>query len=351
MAYNFSNAGKRRDILKNNKRIAWIDNAKAIAIFFIVLGHRLPSGELCGYLYSFHVPMFFFLSGLTFSADKSPQKYLKEKATRILIPYFAFSLVSIAIYCIINLIFHKDGLSLGQCLLGMLIGTRSTGLMLWNNPLWFLPCLFVLLIFAYIIKRFIFRSNKTVFTVISLAVSVAAVIILYCTKFYPDAPFGIIQAVNASPYFIIGTLTMQLLYKDEKPKIAPPLWAKVLVSLILIVGGAFLSALNSRTDFAMNDFGKLWIYAPTAIAGIFGWCLLASIFRSNGLAYIGRHTMPILLMHKFPIQLYGFLPISAENTAVSILLSVLTVVLCLAASWIFVKIKNQLFNHQTNPHM
>ena len=94
--------------MKNNKRIAWIDNAKAIAIFFIVLGHRLPSGELCGYLYSFHVPMFFFLSGLTFSADKSPQKYLKEKATRILIPYFAFSLVSIAIYCIIKVYFSQQ---------------------------------------------------------------------------------------------------------------------------------------------------------------------------------------------------------------------------------------------------
>ena len=348
MAYNFSNAGKRRDILKNNKRIAWIDNAKAIAIFFIVLGHQLPSGELCGYLYSFHVPLFFFLSGLTFSADKSPQKYLKEKAKRILIPYFAFSLISIAIYYILNLIFHRGGLSLGQCLLGMLTGTRSTRLMLWNNPLWFLPCLFVLLIFAYIIKRFIFCSNKIIFTVISLTVSVAAVIVLYCTKFYPNAPFGIIQAVNASPYFIIGILTMQLLYKDEKPKIA---WAKVLVSLILIVGGAFLSTLNSRTDFAMNDFGKLWLYFPTAIVGIFGWCLLASVFRSNGLEYIGRHTMPILLMHKFPIQLYGFFPISTENTAVSILLSVFTVALCLATSWIFLKIKNQLFNHQTNPHM
>lgn len=337
--------------MNSDKRIAWIDNAKAIAIFFIVLGHQLPSGELCGYLYSFHVPLFFFLSGLTFSADKSPKKYFKEKAKRILIPYFAFSLVSIAVYYILNLIFHKDGLSPGQCLLGMLIGTRSTGLMLWNNPLWFLPCLFVLLTFAYIIKKFIFRSNKIVFTIISLTVSVAAVIILFYAKLYPNAPFGIIQAVNASPYFIIGILTMRLIYNNKKPKITPPIWSKVLVSLILIFGGAILSTLNSRTDFAMNDFGKLWLYIPTAVVGTFGWCLLASAFRSRGLAYIGRHTMPILLMHKFPIQLYGFLPLLAESTAVSILLSVLTVALCLAVSWLFVKIKGKLFNHQTSPHM
>ena len=48
--------------------------------------------------------------------------------------------------------------------------------------------------------------------------------------------------------------------------------------------------------------------------------------------------MPILLMHKFPIQLYGFLPILTENTVVSILLYFCTVALCLAAAWIYDRI-------------
>ena len=152
------------------ERIAWIDIAKAIAIFFIVLGHQLPSGPLCGYLYSFHVPLFFFLSGLTFNTAKEPKKFFREKAKRILIPYFIFSSISIVFYIITNYFFKKSGLSLTQCLLGMIIGTRSTGLMLWNNPLWFLPCLFVLLSVAYIINRFVFRGkNKIKYTVILLA--------------------------------------------------------------------------------------------------------------------------------------------------------------------------------------
>lgn len=328
------------------QRIAWIDNAKAIAIFFIVLGHILPSGALCGYIFSFHVPLFFFLSGLTFTADKSPKGFFKSKAKRILLPYLAFSVISIAVYLIQNLILHRDGLSLSRCLIGMLLGTRSTGLMPWNNPLWFLPCLFVLLSVAYVIKKFVFKnSGKIIFTVISLAVSVAAVIALYCTRLYPNAPFGIIQAVNASPYFIIGMLTMQVLYKDGKARFTPNFWIKAVASLLLILGGAFLSTLNSKTDFAMNDFGKLWLYIPTAVVGIFGWCLFAGLLRADGLAYIGRHTMPILLMHKFPIQLYSLLPIPRDNTAVSILLSVLTVALCLAAAWVYEKITRQI-----NPH-
>lgn len=64
------------------ERIAWIDIAKAIAIFFIVLGHQLPSGPLCGYLYSFHVPLFFFLSGLTFNTAKEPKNFFPRKSKK-----------------------------------------------------------------------------------------------------------------------------------------------------------------------------------------------------------------------------------------------------------------------------
>lgn len=326
-------------------RVAWIDNAKAIAIFFIVLGHQLPSGALCGYLYSFHVPFFFFLSGLTFSADKKAKDFFLNKAKRILLPYYVFSLISIAIYLVTNYVFHKGGLSPSQCLLGMLSGTRSTGLMPWNNPLWFLPCLFVLLGIAYAVRRGIFRNrSKPIYTIISLAVSLAIVAVLYRTKFYPNAPFGIIQAVNASPFFIIGLLAKQVDFLNDSAFLFQHIRIKIPVSFVLICGGAFLSTLNSRTDFAMNDFGKLWLYIPTALVGIFGWCLLASVFRSAALAYIGRNTMPILLIHKFPIQFYGILNIPTESTVVSILLSFLTVALCLAVSQIFNKAVQKL-NH------
>ena len=94
------------------ERIAWIDIAKAIAIFFIVLGHQLPSGPLCGYLYSFHVPLFFFLSGLTFNTAKEPKKFFREKAKRILIPYFIFSSISIGFYIITNCFFKKSSYSM-----------------------------------------------------------------------------------------------------------------------------------------------------------------------------------------------------------------------------------------------
>lgn len=52
--------------LMQKQRISWLDIAKGIGIYFIILGHTLsdPSVPGCGtlheYLYSFHVPFFSF---------------------------------------------------------------------------------------------------------------------------------------------------------------------------------------------------------------------------------------------------------------------------------------------------
>ena len=59
---------------EESKRIYWIDAAKIITMFMIVLGHTIAySNQLQGlnkYINSFHVVMFFVISGLTFHINK-----------------------------------------------------------------------------------------------------------------------------------------------------------------------------------------------------------------------------------------------------------------------------------------
>ena len=45
------------------ERVAWIDIARGIMIISIVLGHVLADGKIRWWLFSFHVPAFFFISG------------------------------------------------------------------------------------------------------------------------------------------------------------------------------------------------------------------------------------------------------------------------------------------------
>ena len=55
---------------KISQRIVWLDIAKALGIVAIVLGHTIQGGLVKKYVYSFHVPMFFFLKGLLLVLQK-----------------------------------------------------------------------------------------------------------------------------------------------------------------------------------------------------------------------------------------------------------------------------------------
>lgn len=48
--------------MESVKRIHYIDVLKGIGILFVLLGH-INNQEWSGYLYSFHMALFFFISG------------------------------------------------------------------------------------------------------------------------------------------------------------------------------------------------------------------------------------------------------------------------------------------------
>lgn len=53
-----------------NKRVVWIDYAKAFAMLFVIIGHVETGNSLTDWVYSFHMPLFFFLSGLTLKTNR-----------------------------------------------------------------------------------------------------------------------------------------------------------------------------------------------------------------------------------------------------------------------------------------
>ncbi len=86
-------------------RVAWVDVAKGIGIFLVVEGHVLPGLQSAGLLptdeqspglrflhdwtYAFHMPLFFFLSGLFVlrSAQGGLARFLDGKLRTVLYPY------------------------------------------------------------------------------------------------------------------------------------------------------------------------------------------------------------------------------------------------------------------------
>lgn len=72
-----------------NARILYIDLARGLTMLTILWGHVMLTGSVNLVVYAFHIPVFFFLSGMVFRKDKYPTlgSLVKRRVETLLIPY------------------------------------------------------------------------------------------------------------------------------------------------------------------------------------------------------------------------------------------------------------------------
>jgi len=141
-------------------RIEWLDNLRAIGIFFVVLGHTAglpPYVEKL--IFSFHMPLFFWVSGLMCKESiqrESFSLFFKKKMGKLLIPYLFFSFVSYIAWFLLFRHFGSNAeLNVPPLipLLGILYGNGIHNWLVHNTVLWFFLCLFITeILFFFIIK-------------------------------------------------------------------------------------------------------------------------------------------------------------------------------------------------------
>lgn len=62
----------------------WVDIAKGIGIILVFLGHFNIPDTLRAEIYTFHIPLFFFLSGVVFNGHKPINRFLGDEAKRMI---------------------------------------------------------------------------------------------------------------------------------------------------------------------------------------------------------------------------------------------------------------------------
>ncbi len=133
----------------NVNRITYIDQLKGIAILLVVLGHVIGRnlGEdnfLWGAIYSFHMPLFMFISGyvaqMTFRTEhfgwSETMSYLIKKLRTLLLPFFVWGIV-------IPVFFLRSTE-------GKFVDFLLHFVNIWGGGLWFFATLFLLSIFFYL---------------------------------------------------------------------------------------------------------------------------------------------------------------------------------------------------------
>lgn len=305
-------------------RLAWIDALKGFGIVLVVFAHyRLPEA-LDTYIFSFHMPLFFFISGCLFNFVKyteSATNFVKGRFKSLIIPYFAFAALTCLFYYSLDEIYSPGVTSIKFFEADILYRIYSilyaqTSMIAYNGPLWFLTCLFVTeLLFYWLAKRYYWQSGKLV-----IWLTVAGIIGYLYSVYVPFRLFWNADiALTAIVFYGAGNLFRKLIDSEEGlwagsslPKsgsrlnkvlyraehFLPGLF--ILVSLLYFV--YLLKFPTSKINMSGMIYGGFFSFYFLAFSGIFAFIY---IFKRVGslkvLEYYGRNSLIVLALH-FPMK-------------------------------------------------
>jgi uncharacterized membrane protein YcfT len=160
------------------RRLAWVDCAKGIGILLVVFGHVWRGLHGAGIvipeetyqftdrlIYSFHMPLFFFLSGLFIerSAQKGSAQFLKDKLATIAWPYLVWTFLQGGISHVLAQYTNSEPPSFAELCLGLFYAPYA--------HFWFLYVLFVYSLLFLLLYRL--RLGKWGILVVALGMYAA----------------------------------------------------------------------------------------------------------------------------------------------------------------------------------
>lgn len=127
----------------NNKRDAGIDVAKGIGILLVIIGHEDIPSWFEDIIFSFHMPLFFILSGYFFKIENNQLIRIKKDARRLLLPYVVtMDVITLYMLFIHQGIKHDGWYYITNSLWFWIYPTGAPGGLNFSGPIWFLFALF-----------------------------------------------------------------------------------------------------------------------------------------------------------------------------------------------------------------
>lgn len=294
------------------QREKYIDVAKGIGILMVIFCHVIEACEITSlmhifrFCYSFHMPLFFFITGYCSGMKKDTGEKpnlkadFKKISASLILPYFVWSFIYLFIG---GNLFTKERLY-------AVFTTRGIA------PIWFLATLFCCQGFLILLKALTHKmkskSSNIIFAVIAL-LCLGAGYIMHLTQ----------SRYNLSTH-TMGTALYYLFVATGRFFISAPVLlggyllgkSKVLSKLrklpCLLVGGALLTAVYLGVDFFslstnihLFKSNNLPVLIFTSFAGAVGIIMISyslPTFKKSILALIGTNSLYFMLLHYMPFK-------------------------------------------------
>ena len=293
------------------KRYDAIDVERGIGAILVILGHAGIIGLSKTVLYSFHMPLFFFLSGIFLKYDsKHRTEFILKRVYNILVPYFLFYMLLFAKECILVLIGHGSWKNMVKLLIGMVLQMRTTE---YGGKFWFLPVLFGGTLICAITEEFVCKLQKKSIRLICAGISFlggcASIILLKKPLLW-----NLDAAMIAASFMIIGMTAKEKfleLFTLEKKKCVFLFCVTAIGNISFALWNFWITGRNS--DLYWMVIGNPIIYTLASYAGILAITMLAACYQPKMIAFIGRNSLLYYCLHHefvFPVLkiVVAFLP-------------------------------------------
>lgn len=264
---------------KTKERLECLDICKGFAIIAVILGHIYENNFIRIWLCSFHLPLFFIVSGILIRHTGTDKKGIKDviqsRFKRLIIPYFCFEVLAIIIWMITNKQFDLDT---------FWWNIKDTFFMYTKaGATWFLPTLFASEVLMIMLIKLV-KNSGIIMCLLSL---------VYCVPFLIKSDnhciVVLLRILTAIGFLAIGYYGYNYIIKMR---------AKNLHIVILSIICMFLSYYNNIIDLYGLKFGNPIVYTFCSVIGAVSVIFLFKNCKVKALQYFGNNTLIIMGTHQ-----------------------------------------------------
>ncbi len=270
------------------RRINWVDQLKGFGIILVIYGHNFPFLE--SYIYTFHMPLFFFIGGL-FHPDTISLKLIKKRANQILIPYFLWSFLLFLFWFFVGRKFGDSIITNYSPLknfIGIFYAQGDHEYMSWGIPMWFLPAIFL----SFLIFGFVKKINRLKYQTLILFVLITIGFLIpriFKTHVLWSLDVSLVAlSFYALAYYLKAFILEKKTVKNQNLLFFVFFVMHLLCALFLLV----------KVDMYRSSYVNEFQFLLNAIVGIGFWVLaFKKIKEIKILSYFGKNTIPVLALH------------------------------------------------------
>lgn len=281
------------------KRITWIDTVRAAAMIVVILGHMHVKELEHVWAYSFHMPIFFLISGAAYSLSSKAKNmntwdYIKYRAKGLVLPYFCLNFLMLPVWILNFKILGNTKTSLKSELLGIVVSNEGI-IKCPSNATWFFTALFLTTVCYYLLEKMCKYDFAKIF-LWCILIGTCGFIVSFTKLRKIYLPWHMNVIPIALLYFGIGVGFM----KSYSTIMKPFERYRYLYGILFFIIGSTAGILNGKVSMHANSYKNGLLFLMSSVLISFSLVLLLQKIpeKTGGyLRFIGRNTLVITAVH------------------------------------------------------